>query len=551
MSRLRRLRRWWPALPVAFVALLAYAAWPGRVTYTVSPETTYVTGPLDAQGFVDYPTALNERMRQGISPDENANVLIWKALGPRPEGGTGMPPEYFRWLGIDEPPVEGEYFVGTQRYFEDHLRDRPGAEDADPGDWFEQFFGTDPDEVWPPPDRRKQWDDQLSRANKWPWTAKDRPALADWLKRNEKPLAVIAEAARRPKYFNPLVSRNPRPQEPRLIGSLLPNVQRCRDVANAVACRAMNRVAAGDFDGAWQDLLTCQRLGRHLAHGGTLIESLVGIAVVAIASNAELTLLSHAKPSSKQALAWLEDLRQLPPMPAFADTLDRGERFVTLDALQSVACGGPGAVGAIGGGPAGPPANPLWDRLFTRSVDFDPALRNANRTYDRCVAAGRLPDRDAREAEFARISAEFDQAVQAVARLGPVQRLAMSRAERGEHIGNILLRLLLPALQKIQAATDRLEQIERNLHVAFALAAYRADHGRYPAKLDELAPKYLPRVPGDLFSGGPLIWRPEKDGYLLYSVGPNGLDEDGRGRDGDPMGDDIRVRMPVPEPAAK
>jgi hypothetical protein len=95
------------------------------------------------------------------------------------------------------------------------------------------------------------------------------------------------------------------------------------------------------------------------------------------------------------------------------------------------------------------------------------------------------------------------------------------------------------------------EQIERNLHVAFALAAYRADHARWPARLDELTPRYLPKVPGDVFSGGPLSWRPEKDGYLLYSVGPNGRDEDGRGREDDPPGDDLRVRMPVREPKAK
>jgi hypothetical protein len=87
--------------------------------------------------------------------------------------------------------------------------------------------------------------------------------------------------------------------------------------------------------------------------------------------------------------------------------------------------------------------------------------------------------------------------------------------------------------------------------VAFALAAYRADHGKYPASLDELAPKYLPKVPRDLFSGGPLVYLPEGDGYLLYSFGVNGSDEDGRGRDDDPRGDDLAVRMPVPAPKEK
>jgi type II secretory pathway pseudopilin PulG len=545
MSRPRRLRRWWPVLPIAALALLAYAALPGRWTFTVSPETTYVTGPLDAQGYVDYPTALNERLGKGVNPDNNANVLIWKAFGPRPEGGNGMPAEYFRWLGIDEPPPQGDYFVGSNRYFEDHLKNKPGADAPDPGDWFEQFFG-EPDEVRPPPDQRQRWFDQLSRAAKWPWKAKDYADLADWLKRNEKPLAVMAEAARRPKYFNPLVPRDPSPQQARILSSLLPSVQKCRDVASALACRAMGRVADGDFDGAWQDLLTCQRLGRHLGNGATLIESLVGMAMVQIATTGELTLLSHSKASSKQVLGWLDDLRKLPPMPPFAGKMDLGERFNTLDAMQSIACGGPRGLAALsdGPGPGKSPGNPVWDRLFTRSIDFDPGFRNANRMFDQCAEAARLPDRQARQAELARV----EQSIAGLRPSGGLGRVVMSKAERGEEIGNILIKLLFPALKKIQDAADRTEQTERNVHVAFALAAYRADHGRYPERLSELAPKYLPEVPGDLFSGNPLIWRPGKGGYLFYSIGVNGLDEDGRWRDDDPPGDDLRVRMPVPEP---
>src|SRR5262245_14343689 len=67
--------------------------------WTVSKETTYVTEPLDKDGYIDYAAALNERLRQGVTPANNANVLLWKAIGPHPEGTT-MPPEFFVWLGI-------------------------------------------------------------------------------------------------------------------------------------------------------------------------------------------------------------------------------------------------------------------------------------------------------------------------------------------------------------------------------------------------------------------------------------------------------------------
>ena len=99
MSLFRRIRRRWPIILGVLIALLIYAAWPGSSTFTISPETTYVTAPVDAEGYIDYPTALNERLSKGITPENNANVLIWKALGPHPEGGT-MPPEYFKFFRL-------------------------------------------------------------------------------------------------------------------------------------------------------------------------------------------------------------------------------------------------------------------------------------------------------------------------------------------------------------------------------------------------------------------------------------------------------------------
>src|SRR5207237_6032391 len=83
--------------------------------------------------------------------------------------------------------------------------------------------------------------------------------------------------------------------------------------------------------------------------------------------------------------------------------------------------------------------------------------------------------------------------------------------------------------------------------VAFALAWYQREHGHYPKTLDLLAPKYLVKIPQDIFSGKALIYRPSEKGYLLYSVGPNGKDDGGRGYDDELPGDDLSVRMPLPE----
>jgi type II secretory pathway pseudopilin PulG len=534
--RVRRVLRFWPILVVMAGLLVAYALWPARYKFTVSQETTYVTESVDAHGFLDYQGALNDRLGQGISPDTNANVLIWQALGPHPEGGT-MPPEYFRRLGIPSPPEKGDYFIAYDKYFQDRLKARPGNQ---------------PEPVGGEQAQREQWSKRVDRAQKWPWKSSDEPEIVAWLQANEKPLTLMIEVGSRPHYYNPLVSRSDDPTSARLMGSFLPSVQSSRACANALIVRAMGRLGDGQPDLAWRELMATQRLGRLVARGGTLIETLVGVAIVSIASNAQVTFLGQGNHPSKRVLAWLADLRSLPPMPSLADKIGLSERFMTLDVLMSVAIHGPHVVDQLADVPNGKQIrNEALSRMLGRSINFDPAFRNANRMFDQCEAACRLPDRETRKKAFGEIADEIKQRKSAVAEVGLVERNTMSSTQRGEYFGDILLALLLPALDKMQDANDRIEQTVANLQIAFALAAYRTDAGRYPSRLEDLAPKYLPQIPNDLFSCKPLLYRISDAGYLFYSVGVNGIDEEGRWLDDDPKGDDLRVRMPVAEPTYK
>ena len=64
---------------------------------------------------------------------------------------------------------------------------------------------------------------------------------------------------------------------------------------------------------------------------------------------------------------------------------------------------------------------------------------------------------------------------------------------------------------------------------AVALEQFRAAHGnRYPGALAELAPDFLPAVPVDPFDGQPLRYRKQDAGYVLYSIGPDLKDNDGK-----------------------
>jgi hypothetical protein len=434
-----------------------------------------------------------------------------------------MPAEYFQWLGIESPPEEGEYFVEWKKYQREKRR-----EDA-----------RDPDI------------DLLSQADSRPWTTTDHPEIAGWLKQNEKPLALVVAATHCPDYYNPLVPERTGDWSPGLRGALISTVQLCRQLAAALRCRAMFLVAEGKVDDAWQDLLACHRLGRLVARGATMIELLVGLALDQSANQADVAFLDHSKMSSNQILAYLEELRHLPPMPSFVDKIDLGERFSLLEIIMLMARYGTPFMESMANQSSAPPARDRnTAKLFTHNIDWDPAFRNANRWTNRLAAALRITDRAEREQEWAAILHDSRMLKRQIANMW-IANPFISATRRGELIGNILIGLMIPAYDKVRSAAERCEQGQRNVHVAFALAAYKRDHGRYPETLAVLAPKYLERIPDDLFSGKPLIYRLEDEGYLLYSVGVNGRDDDGRGYGDEPQGDDISVRMPVSEPPGK
>lgn len=67
------------------------------------------------------------------------------------------------------------------------------------------------------------------------------------------------------------------------------------------------------------------------------------------------------------------------------------------------------------------------------------------------------------------------------------------------------------------------------LTVALALRAHRMKTKNYPASLDELALDGSKKIPADPFGNGEALrYRLATNGYLLYSIGPDGKDDAGR-----------------------
>ncbi len=185
------------------------------------------------------------------------------------------------------------------------------------------------------------------------------------------------------------------------------------------------------------------------------------------------------------------------------------------------------------------------------ATDWDVILRDGNSWYDRMAAASRKPTRKERWGEFVKIDADVKALVAdtrdpksfglSLFTIGPRETIS-------QRLGSVFVGLLVPALSACINAEDRSTMQAEVTRLGFALAAYHADHGSYPEQLSELAPRYVANVPTDIFANdGPLHYKRQGAGYLLYSVGVNGRDDGGRGyndRKGGKDWDDLSIRVP-------
>ena len=70
---------------------------------------------------------------------------------------------------------------------------------------------------------------------------------------------------------------------------------------------------------------------------------------------------------------------------------------------------------------------------------------------------------------------------------------------------------------------------QNNILIATAIKLYQLDNGHLPEKLDNLVPQYLPAIPSDPFNHfQPVKYVKKENGYLLYSFGPDRIDQLGK-----------------------
>ena len=348
---------------------------------------------------------------------------------------------------------------------------------------------------------QEQWDKALKR----PW-GDDLPKLKPWVRQNLPVIALVRQALEKPECQFPVLSRS---GEMTIIhGIPLPYLWQMRQMARFMVVRGHELERQGSPRQALDLYLLAIRLGRRLNSSDYLITDLVGIAVEGIGVRAALDCLQRSDVDAA-ALAWLA--RELDKVALRKPDWTAAMRTERAAAKQAVYAFGypPGA--KVPGAPWAP------DLLKSRAW--------------RIV----FPDRTM----IAEIAAVYDRYVK-LAALPPWQVIAGARAmmvrgrsrslPKGVSRWNFIALMLLPALNSVFAKYVEAQARLGTLRAAVALYRYHAATGKWPDSLKALAPEFLPKEPLDPCTGKPLIYKPTRDGWKVYSVGRDLRDSGGDAR---------------------
>ena len=107
-------------------------------------------------------------------------------------------------------------------------------------------------------------------------------------------------------------------------------------------------------------------------------------------------------------------------------------------------------------------------------------------------------------------------------------RLGFNKVFESRTPYNLLEAMVVPNLGKATRAAARAQSLIRQAAIACALERYRLANDAYPESLAGLVPRFLDRVPSDVFAGESFRYRRlGEESFLLYSVGWNGKDDGG------------------------
>jgi hypothetical protein len=358
-----------------------------------------------------------------------------------------------------------------------------------------------------------------------------------------------ADAARQ---MRELVATRDDPTKFPMLGVLLPQLAAVRGAARIMAADAVRAAERGDGARFVDDIEAMVRMSVHAADGRVMIGDLVGMAVRSVAIDRALATLEW-KPDLLDAgqLARLQRAFESVP-PAFR-RIDLGaERLMWVDLEQRLYTDdGDGngwfrldrdallpLIGTVESSSRG--MNDILEGSAMHAASL------AAVTISGPAAALIVADRRTTHEFFERWATRIEESsalpLRDHATVAALDR-ELRDATAADPVNLLLPRLLMPSLGR---AVERFAVDRARCDAAAAVCAalrFRADTGAWPARAEDLAPRYVPAVPLDPWTGLPIHMASDANGFRMWSVGEDGRDDGGDPRAMDPDFDGARATM--------
>lgn len=435
----------------------------------VGHDTTRIAGPLDADGYVDFLAALDEMAKAGVTPENNAVVPVLEAYGCK-----SIKPEqrekFYAALGMPVPTEKGDGY-------------------------FDPYFVSPPNGNYQDPKYRRAWD-EFDTATTRPWKRDELPEVAAWLDRHEPHAQVLVAASKRTGFYNPVLF--PIAEDP---GSQFGYA--VHDRVQWFLAHAMQRIAEGDYQSAWDDAEVLHRLSALQTKSPLLQDFLFAHALDGLSWYLRVKIATDAFLPAELRKTLRERERQM-RLTYDIEKFDRADRLVFLDLCQRE---------ARGGGKNAP----------SSLVDWNEAMRQVNAWIDASLPPAREADPSLRrlllttrtsEPNFPQILPDDGFSVAKAWLQGESLRTL-----RGRLVSSKLLRegdSILVAVEWSAESSARVDLTD----LAFAIAEYQTKHGTLPPMLEDLMPDHVAQLPIDPFSDGQEPFRYERTplGYRLTTV---------------------------------
>ena len=283
------------------------------------------------------------------------------------------------------------------------------------------------------------------------------------------------------------------------LSTLLPDEQNARNSARLLKLDSILRVHDGDIDGSIASCRGILNVGRSIGDEPFAITQLLRIAVETVSVRSIEHVLACGEPSEVSLASMQGALEVEESQPMLLPAL-RGERAILND---------------------------LYSRLASRELtklggdDLSPTLHwlyaEAMHTYARGVVLeemnGIIPIAKAPLSSQIELTRAWEP--------GYSKRASASFLDK-------YARLLLPAFtQNVESNVTSRARL-RTAIIAVAAERYRRKHGQWPESVEQLSPWPLTRAQADPHTDEPTIWLRSDSTLLIYSTGPDLVDNSGR-----------------------